>query len=211
MDQVKVKERRWTAVLFGGVLVLLAANIAFAHEWGFWHQHKRTLGIAISAVNSTSAEAARADWDVEFNVMKLPRVTHHSDVSVIDGDFGDTGWGGLTEVITYFQHCHFINSLGTCDQSLPGITHAHVRLNTLYAWPNLNAGTANDAARGVFCQEIGHALGLDHSADGCMGKGYFAGLSANEPISNVVTAHSDNDLNARYSDAPLGDCDGGCF
>jgi hypothetical protein len=44
-----------------------------------------------------------------------------------------------------------------------------------------------------------------------MGKGYFAGLLDNESISNVVTSHSDDDLNAKYVDAPLGDCDGGCF
>jgi len=68
-----------------------------------------------------------------------------------------------------------------------------------------------DAGRGVFCQEIGHTFGLDHSPDGCMGKGYFAGLLDNESISNVVTSHSDDDLNAKYGDAPFGDCDGGCF
>jgi hypothetical protein len=206
-----MKTRRRTAVLGGVVLVLLVANIAFAHDWWFWHQHKRTLGIFITAVNATSAEAARADWGAGFNVMNLPRVTHHSDVSVLDGNFGDTGWGGLAEVITYFQHCHFFGALGTCDQSFPGITHAHVRLNTFYAWPNLNSGTVLDAGRGVFCQEIGHAFGLDHSPDGCMGKGYFAGLLDNQPISNVVTSHSDNDLNAKYGGAPFGDCDGGCF
>jgi hypothetical protein len=206
-----MKARRRSAVLLGVVLVLLVANVAFAHDWWFWHQHKRALGISITAVNSISAEAARADWNAGFNVMNLPSVTHHSDVSVFDGDFGDTGWGGLAEIITYFEHCHFINPLGACDQFFPGITHAHVRLNTFYFWENLNTGTEFDAGRGVFCQEIGHTFGLDHSPDGCMGKGYFAGLLDNESISNVATSHSDDDLNAKYSDAPLGDCDGGCF
>jgi len=206
-----MKACRRTAVLLGVVLVLLVANVAFAHDWWFWHQHKRTLGIFIEATNSISAEAARADWASGFNVMILPSVTHHSDVSVLDGDFGDTGWGGLAEIVTYFEHCHFINPLGTCDQSFPGMIHAHVRLNTFYSWPNLNTGTVLDAGRGVFCQEIGHTFGLDHSPDGCMGKGYFAGLGANEPISNVVTSHSDADLNTKYGGALLGDCDGGCF
>jgi hypothetical protein len=206
-----MKARRRTAVLLGVVLVLLAVNIALAHDWGFYHQHKRTLGIFIEATNSISAEAARADWASGSNVMILPRVTHHSDVSVLDGNFGDTGWGGLAEIITYFQHCHVINALGTCDQSFPGIIHAHVRLNTFYSWPNLNTGTVLDAGRGVFCQEIGHAFGLDHSPDGCMGKAFFAGFSANEAISNVVTSHSDADLNTKYGSAQVGDCDGGCF
>ena len=199
-----MKARRRTAVLLGVALVLLGANIAIAHDWWFWHQHKRTIGINITAVNAISAEAARADWGAGFNVLNLPSVAHHSDVSVLDGDFGDTGWGGLAEIISYFNHCHVFDALGACSQSFPGITHAHVRLNTFYDWPNLNTGTMDDAGRGVFCQEIGHALGLDHSPDGCMGKGYFAGLFNNEPISNVVTSHSDGDLNAKFSSAPLG-------
>jgi Putative peptidase family len=200
-----MKTKRSTAVLLGAVIVLLGANIAVAHDWWFWHQHKRTLGINITAANAVSAEAARADWSAGYNVMILPSVAHHSDISVLDGDYGDTGWGGLAEVITYFNHCHEFDALGACAQSFPGITHAHVRLNTFYDWgtPPV-AGSANDAKRGVFCQEIGHALGLDHSPDGCMGKGYFAGLNNNEPTSNVVTGHSDGDVNGKYSSAPLG-------
>ena len=56
-----MKAHKRTAVLLGVVVVLLVANIAFAHDWWFWHQHKQTLGIFITAVNSISAEAARAD------------------------------------------------------------------------------------------------------------------------------------------------------
>jgi hypothetical protein len=199
-----MKALRRTAALLGLALVLLAANIAIAHDWWFWHQHKRTIGINITAANANSAEAARADWSAGFNVMNLVSVPDHSDVSVLDGDFGDTGWGGLAEIISYFSHCHEFDAFGVCIQAFPGITHAHVRLNTFYAWANLNTGSVFDAGRGVFCQEIGHALGLDHSPDGCMGKGYFAGLNNNETISNVVTSHSDSDLNAKYSSAPLG-------
>jgi len=201
---MKMKKR--TAVLLGAVIVLLGANIAIAHDWWFWHQHKQTLGINITAANAISAEAARADWgEGVYNVMNLPSVAHHSDVSVLDGDYGDTGWAGLAEVISYFNHCHapLDAALEACSQSFPGIAHAHVRLNTFYyppGTPNLNTGGAFDPARGVFCQEIGHALGLDHSPDGCMGKGYFDGL-LNE---NVVTSHSDDDLNAKYGGAPLG-------
>ena len=66
-----------------------------------------------------------------------------------------------------------------------------------------------DAARGVQCQEIGHTFGLDHSPHGCMGKGYFPGLSNNEPISNVVVGHSDTDLNSKYGSAPVGNGAGG--
>ncbi len=205
-----MKARRRTAVLLGVVFVLLVANVAIAHDWDSWHWHKKTLGIFVFASNFNSAETARADWDFPANVMNLPRVTHHSDVSVFDGNFGDTGWGGLAEIISYFNHCHF-SFLGICFDSRPGITHAHARLNTFYFWPNLNTGSGFDAGRGVFCQEIGHTFGLDHSPDGCMGKGYFAGLSANEFISNLVTSHSDGDLNAKYSGATVGTCGGGCF
>ena len=206
--------RRRTAVLLGVVFVLLLANFALAHDWDGWHWHQRTLGIFIFASNFNSAEAARIDWDFPTNVMNLPRVTHHSDVSVFDGNFGDTGWGGLAEIISYFWHCHYLVDFfffSVCFDWEPGITHAHARLNTFYFWPNLNTGSVFDAGRGVLCQEIGHTFGLDHSPDGCMGKGYFAGLQNNEPISNVVTGHSDADLNAKYGGAPVGTCDGGCF
>jgi len=198
-----MKLRRRTVVLLGVVLMLLVANVVYAHDWWLWHQHKQTLGIFIFASNFNSAETARADWDAPFNVMNLPRVNFHTDVSVFDGNFGDTGWGGLAEIISYFWHCHF-SFIGICFDWQPGITHAHARLNTFYFWPNLNTGTTSDAGRGVFCQEIGHTFGLDHSPDGCMGKGYFPGLQANEPISNIVTGHSDFDLNVKYGGAPFG-------
>lgn len=197
-----MKAYRRTVVLLSVALLLLAANIAMAHRWDEWHWHKRTLGIYIFASNSISAEAARADWGPGFNVLRPIRVTHHSDVSVFDGNYGDTGWGGLAEIISYSNHCH--SRFIFCLDSQPGITHAHARLNTFYSWSNLNTGTTADDGRGIFCQEIGHTFGLDHSNDGCMGKTYFNNL-------NFVTSHSDNDLNALYSGAPLGDCAGGCF
>lgn len=197
-----MKARRRTIVLSSLVLVLLAANVAFAHDWWLWHWHKRTLGIFIFGANQVSTEAARADWDAPFNVMNLPRVTHHSDISAFDGNYGDTGWGGLASIEswTVHFHCWFI----FCYPNPGAIVHAHARLNTFYGWANLNTGSVIDDGRGVQCQEIGHTFGLDHSNDGCMGKGYFNN-------SNVVVGHSDTDLNNKYGGAGVGDCAGGCF
>ena len=198
-----MKARKMTVALLSVVLLLVAANIAIAHQWDGWHLHKKTIGVFIYGANQVSSAAALRDWGPGFNVLRPIRVTHHSDVSLFDDNAGNTGWGGLASIETYFNHCHS-SFLGICFSSQPGIIHAHARLNTFYGWANLNTGTTADDGRGVQCQELGHTFGLDHSNDGCMGKGYFNNL-------NFVTSHSDADLNAMYSGAPLGDCAGGCF
>lgn len=197
--------RVWTGLLMSVTFLLIVANInlAFAHQWGSWHWHKRNIGVLNTAFYRVSSTAAMNDWGPGFNVINPRSVTHHSDVSFFDGNFGDTGWGGLASIESYFNHCHY-SVFGICFDSKPGITHAHARLNTYYFWSNLNTGTTADSGRGVQCQELGHTFGLDHSNDGCMGKGYFNNL-------NYVTSHSDSDLNAMYSGTPLGDCAGGCF
>lgn len=158
---MKARTRTVTVVLMSVVLLLLAANVAFAHDWWLWHWHKRTLGMFMIAFTApVSAEAARADWDAPFNVMNLPRVTHHSDVSVLDGNYGDTGWGGLAQIIDWSVHFHCWWIF--CYPNPGAIVHAHATLNTTYFWSGENTGTVFDAARGVQCQEIGHTFGLDH-------------------------------------------------
>jgi hypothetical protein len=60
----------------------------------------------------------------------------------------------------------------------------YARYNTYYQ--NSSAGI-----QGIQCQEIGHCLGLDHSNDGCMGKGYFNNL-------NNTVRHNWDDVNRRF-------------
>lgn len=104
---------------------------------------------------------------------------NHSDVSVFDDNFGDTGWDGLAtiESTELFNWNH--------------ITHAHARLNTYY----VDNSPYNNAweRRAIFCQEIGHTFGLDHDDTGsCMGFGYFSNAT------NTINGHNTNDVYNKY-------------
>jgi hypothetical protein len=72
-------------------------------------------------------------------------------VHVFDGNYGANGWAGLASL-----------------ESVSGshILHAHARINYYYSM-------SSGYKQGVFCQEVGHTFGLDHSNTGsCMGLGY---------------------------------------
>src|SRR2546429_8315988 len=89
-----MKARRRTAVLLGVVLVLLGANIAVAHDWWFWHQHKRTLGINITAVNAESAGTPGGDLGPELKFLYFPPRPHPNRVGVPARAIGENGGGG---------------------------------------------------------------------------------------------------------------------
>lgn len=167
------------------LLMLFLANIklASAHNWWLWCWHKgSTIGVWVYGANQAEANAALTDWDSHSDI-NWNRVNTHTDISCFGGNFGPTGWWGLASIEDYsydwWHHWWWCR-----------IEHAHCRFNTFYGG---TAGTGVDSdIRGVFCQEMGHCIGFDHSNSGdCMGKGYYNNI-------NVTGGHNWADVNARY-------------
>ena len=160
-----------------GLSLLLIAVAAItlpvlAHDWGCWVQPNRTVSTYNSASYWSEANAALNEWQND-TIISVPRTSSHTEVSVFDGNYGNTGWGGLASIESY----------SGCN-----ITHCHAKVNYYYSY-------TSNGKRGVFCQEFGHCLGLQHSNDGgCMGGGYYYDINSNY---NVVS-HNISDINAKY-------------
>lgn len=169
---------KWKVVLSMVITAgLLVANtyVARAHAWDGYHWDKSGPMIIIQNWNTASnwqaAENARVDGWNKIGILYNYNASGHSDVSVFDGNWGATGWWGLAslEDLDWGWHC-----FGWCH-----IAHCHARLNTYYG------GTDADK-QGVFCQEIAHCWGLDHSNTGdCMGKSYYNNINVYGPHNNT--------------------------
>lgn len=156
--------------------VLLAGNVqvARAHQWGSNHWHKSGGHIEIrnynTAANWWAAEYARQDGWNKIGILYNYNTSEHTDISVFDGNWGPTGWWGLAtlERLDFDRGC-------MCYRH---IAHAHARYNSYYG------GTQADI-QGVFCQEIAHGWGLDHSnTSDCIGKGYYNNINTYGPHNN---------------------------
>jgi hypothetical protein len=164
------------------VLLVLNIQVATAHRWSSWHQPNTTLNTYNFATRHAEAEAALNDWDAR-TIFSLPRRTSHTEMSVFDGNFGDTGWWGLASIEDTgfgwwdcWWWCH--------------IDHGHARYNSFYGGTGGTGATSD--IRGIFCQEIGHLMGLTHSNTGdCMGKTYYNNI-------NVTGPHNASDISAMY-------------
>lgn len=167
------------------VLVLLVANtqVAQAHNWWYWCWHKgSTLHAYVFGSHQAEAIAALRDWDVHTD-LNLHVTFHHTHISVYGHNFGATGWGGLASIKDYsydwWHHWRWCR-----------IQHAHATYNSYYGG-STGTGSGSDV-RGIFCQEIGHVLGLQHSNTGdCMGKSYFNNI-------NITGPHNWSDINAKF-------------
>lgn len=168
-----MKSRGRLLLAVGAVIAaLVGASAASAHKWGNWHWNRYGSSVTIQAYNTATyraeASAAINDWSAN-TILYVPQVNYHTDLSVFDGNYGPTGWGGLAEIINY---------------SGSHITHGHARLNYYYSY-------SSNMKRGIQCQEVGHLFGLDHSNDGCMGLGYYNSLY-------YTVAHNWNDIYSMY-------------
>jgi hypothetical protein len=118
------------------------------------------------------AKKAVKDLMAKVPFIKIATVSGDAQMTIVDGNEGDKGWAGLAVV----------KPNANCE-----IQHADVILNTFY-------GTS--LSQGIYCQEIGHSFGLDHSDDGsCMGLGYFRSGSSN------YSSHNVSDIKDTYSGA----------
>ncbi len=166
----------FVALVFGNVYV------ASAHNWWNWHWNKSGTQITIrqshAGGTTAQAEAARVDAWNKIGILYNYRVDYHTDVSVFDGNFGNTGWAGLASIES--------KSWDWGCWCYAHIDHAHARYNTYY-------GYSSWYIQGIYCQEVFHTYGFDHnSSGGCMGLGYFSGQG------NTLTSHDVNDFYGRY-------------
>ena len=158
------------------ILALLVVNIqtASAHNWWYWCWHKgSTLGVWIWGSHQNEANVALNDWDSHTDV-NFQRHSHHTNISVSGANWGGTGWWGLASIkdssYDWWHHWRWCR-----------IQHAHATYNSYYG------GSSHQIHR-VFCQEVGHVLGLGHSQHGCMGQG----------TGNHTVSHNWSDINAKF-------------
>jgi hypothetical protein len=160
------------------MLLLLNVQLASGHDWWWYCWHRgSTLGVWVYGSNQAEANAALNDWDSHSDV-NFSRPGSHTNLSVWGANFGATGWWGLASIedtsYDWWHHWWWCR-----------VEHAHARYNSFYG------GSSGDI-RGVFCQEIGHTLGLDHSNTGdCMGKSYYNNI-------NVTGPHNWSDINSKF-------------
>jgi hypothetical protein len=156
-------------------LAAFAAPEAQAHRWGCWIQADRNVKVRNVASRSADAAAAINEWNAD-TILNISSVSSGEETLVLDGNYGNTGWGGLAS-LTSVSGCTILKSTA--------------KLNLYYSW-------TSNAARGVFCQEVGHTFGLDHSNDGgCMGGGYWYDIGT-FPAYTVIT-HNINDIGSMYA------------
>jgi len=165
---------------------LVAANvgvgIAQAHNWGGWHWDKGGSAIHInenhSGGHTSQSVAASENAYSTIGILYNSRLSTHTDISVYDGAYGNTGWAGLATIedSNWDWGCWCNDHIG----------HAHAKYNT-------SVGYSSSSIQGVFCQEMHHGRGFDHdNAGDCMGLGYFSGSS------NVLNGHNNTDFYNRY-------------
>jgi hypothetical protein len=131
------------------------------HSWNGWHWAKtsstRTLVISdgVSGDWDSVFSGVRSDWNSSLNGTGISLALGSSGVNITTQSrrWGNNGWLGLAQVWIKGTH----------------ITRASVKLNDYYDWYYGDARNPLAAKQQVFCQEVGHTLGLDHQdSNSCM-------------------------------------------
>ncbi len=162
------------ALALGGMLSLTGSP-ASAHNWGNWHWNKGGSQIVIYNYiyggHTAEANAAASDAWNKISILYNYSATSHTDVSVFDGNYGAVPWAGLASIESW---------------SGDHILHAHAIYNTYYVY-------SSGFIQGIYCQEMFHTYGFDHSNTGdCMGLGYFNNNQF------YLGPHNNSDFDARY-------------
>jgi hypothetical protein len=204
------------------VLTLLGANVrlALAKEWAWFHWHKGGVEQQKREVTyglwprSTSTHPMEVDavvgptglWSAPPSVVRFREdglAEKGPDVTIIVDNYGCTPWWGLATIIDP-EICKREGHEGYGSPSV--IRHVHVRYNTYWdagnghpnprdgTFPMAGASNTSDVL-GVLLHEVGHSLGLDHSPDFCMGKGYYDAAVATDQNSLGMQNYTDANNN----------------
>jgi len=158
-------------------VILASTNVyvATAHQWWNYHWDRSEARLDLTFNNDATshgdaAEAAIADASRTLFIGSGRSIEGHADVALIivtDDKYRHVGWLGLAnpDELAWSPHC----LLWPCH-----VTHAHARYNAAAAPPGPRPFDSSEI-QGIFCEEIGHALGLDHhdGSGDCMNEGAY--------------------------------------
>ncbi|MGH3134328.1 MAG: hypothetical protein ACRDNY_11420 [Gaiellaceae bacterium] len=148
---------RRARILVAALFALVFPSLAGAsHSWNGHHWERtsaeRTLTIAESVTSSYSPQAVRDNWDDPVGAIAFS-LASKGEIKAESKSFGNSGWIGLAQI--WIQGGHIVKG--------------QVKLNEFYYpfYPDLDRP---EVRQQVYCQELGHVLGLDHQdvADSCM-------------------------------------------
>jgi len=170
--------------------LMIAAPASANHNWGRYHWARSSTVTPIDLVvddsgvaNSWRPSTVLSNWNTYGGPISLNSGKNGIDITTTSDSFGFTGWLGLATISIIDRQGH--------------IGSGTVKLNQTY-W-DANLGLTNDDKQSVYCEELGHTLGLTHNhnrrfdaATTCMNDRLF-NLTPNQ--------HDEDELNLIYDHA----------